>query len=71
MTVSPFDLANRLEAWAHNEEMVDSGFTVHGHDCNEAAKLLRSAVVEFGRLRALLVQRGKLSSNDPQQFPWR
>ena len=33
-------LAERLRSWAQNEEMVDSGYTAHGHDCNAAADLL-------------------------------
>jgi hypothetical protein len=35
-------LADRLEDWAQNEEMIDQFFLGHGKDCNEAAKLLRA-----------------------------
>ena len=34
------DLINRLRSWAQNEERIDSYYTDHGIDCNEAADLL-------------------------------
>jgi hypothetical protein len=50
-------LGERLISWAQNEEMIDSHYTQHGRDCNEAAALLRSQAdalassqAEVGRL---------------------
>lgn len=34
-------LADRLEVWAQNEEMIDASFTAHGTDCIKAATILR------------------------------
>ena len=39
-------LAEALDSWAQNEEMVDQFFTVHGRDCCAAAEALR-AVAAF------------------------
>lgn len=36
-------LAERLESWAQNEEMVDQRFTKHGKDCVDAARQLSAA----------------------------
>lgn len=33
-------LSERLISWAQNEEMVDAGYTAHGHDCEQAARAL-------------------------------
>ena len=36
-------LLTRLESWAQNEELVASGvMTEHGHDCMEAARIMRT-----------------------------
>lgn len=35
------DLALRLQAWAQNEEMVDTQYTQHGSDCLNAAADVR------------------------------
>jgi hypothetical protein len=34
-------IVERLVSWAQNEEMVDGGFTQHGHDCLDAAALAK------------------------------
>ena len=44
------DLPERLRSWAQNEEMIDSYYTAHGKDCNEAAARIES---DAARIRAL------------------
>ena len=48
-------LAQALEAWAQNEEMIDAAFLEHGADCLEAARVLRS-VAFLRRIMARMVQ---------------
>lgn len=36
------ELAERLETWAQDEEMIDFHFTEHGSDCNRAALIIRA-----------------------------
>lgn len=35
-------LADRLDSWAQNEEMIDQHYTAHGRDCIAAAAKLRA-----------------------------
>jgi len=36
------ELAEKLESWAQNEEMIDQYFLDHGKDCLKAAEICRA-----------------------------
>lgn len=60
------DIVERLRSWAQNEEMVDSYFTEHGRDCNEAADRIERAVVAVRTARDNI---NSLICAYPDRFP--
>lgn len=45
------ELAERLESWAQNEEMIDQHFLKHGKDCLKAAEIARTCAEMLSRLQ--------------------
>jgi hypothetical protein len=59
------DLPERLRSWAQNEEMIDSYYTTHGRDCNEAAARIES---DAKRIRALEAENARLQYGEPPKM---
>jgi predicted nucleic acid-binding Zn-ribbon protein len=49
------DITVRLDYWAQNEEMVDEGFTEHGHDCMEAVDEIKRLRERCSPLQTVLI----------------